>query len=69
MKPVYFAKYLGVNFENKMLSLTSVNDAQRCNRASSAGPTLKPGHALVVNLQVNFPVLFNALDFPVASVH
>lgn len=61
MKPVYFAKYLVVNFENKMLSLTSVNDAQLCKRASSAGPTLQPGHALVV--------LFNALDLPVASVN
>lgn len=35
MKPVYFAKYLVVNFENKMPSLTSVNDAQLCKRASS----------------------------------
>lgn len=48
MKPVYFAKYLVVNFENRMFSLTSVNDAQISKRASSAGPTLKPGHALVV---------------------
>lgn len=39
MKLVYFAKYLVVSFENKMLSLTSVNDAQLCERASSAEPT------------------------------